>query len=53
VLEEWLANHPDSPEARRMLSRLGSAPEPAIKRHGRSRSGRLQLQPPDPVATDD
>jgi serine/threonine-protein kinase len=38
VLEEWLANHPDSTDARRMLHRLGAAePEPAIKRHGRSR----------------
>jgi len=50
VLEEWLANHPDSAEARRMLSRLGGAPEPAIKRGGRARNGRVQLHPPDPVA---
>jgi serine/threonine-protein kinase len=38
VLEEWLANHPDSTEARRMLQRLGASPEPAIKRHGRMRA---------------
>jgi serine/threonine-protein kinase len=60
VLEEWLANHPDTPEARRMLQRLGASPEPAIKRHGRTRttsnlsggtsSGRTSLHPPDPVA---
>ncbi|MDF2696174.1 MAG: Serine/threonine-protein kinase PknB, partial [Labilithrix sp.] len=59
VLEEWLANHPDTPEARKMLQRLGASPEPAIKRHGRSRSsspslpratGRSSLHPPDPVA---
>ena len=57
VLEEWLANHPETPEARRMLQRLGAAPEPAIKRHGRMRStstshaqGRPSLHPPDPVA---
>jgi serine/threonine-protein kinase len=36
VLEEWLANHPDTPEARRMLQHLGASPEPAIKRRGRS-----------------
>lgn len=53
VLEEWLANHPDSSEAKRMLSRLGAAPEPAIKRSSRSRGNRLQLQPPDPVAADE
>jgi hypothetical protein len=34
VLEEWLANHPDTPEVRRMLQRMGGSPEPAIKRHG-------------------
>lgn len=56
VLEEWLANHPETPEARRMLQRLGASPEPAIKRHGRTRStstsrpGRAPLHPPDPVA---
>ena len=50
VLEEWLVNHPDTPEAKRMLSRLGGSPEPAIKRNGRGRSGRTQLHPPDPVA---
>jgi serine/threonine-protein kinase len=50
VLEEWLANHPDSHEAKRMLSRLGGTPEPAIKRSSRGRSGRLHLHPPDPVA---
>ena len=38
VLEEWLANHPDTPEARKMLQRLGASPEPAIKRNGRARS---------------
>ncbi|MBS2015975.1 MAG: serine/threonine protein kinase [Deltaproteobacteria bacterium] len=50
VLEEWLANHPDSTDAKRMLSRLGGSPEPAIKRGSRSRAGRVQLHPPDPVA---
>ncbi|MBX3201657.1 MAG: protein kinase [Labilithrix sp.] len=61
VLEEWLANHPDTPEARKMLQRLGASPEPAIKRGGRARSsssssssarapGRTPLHPPDPVA---
>ncbi len=39
VLEEWLANHPDTPEARRMLQKLGTSPDPAIKRHSRT-SGR-------------
>ena len=59
VLEEWLANHPESPEAKRMLSRLGGAtsppdPQPAIKRSGRTRgAGRVQLHPPDPVAADE
>jgi serine/threonine protein kinase len=32
VLEEWLVNHPESTEARAMLSRLGGRPEPAVKR---------------------
>ena len=52
VLEEWLSNHPDSAEAKRMLSRLGAAPEPAIKRSRiRSRdAGRAQLHPRDPVS---
>ncbi len=62
VLEEWLANHPDTPEARKMLQRLGASPEPAIKRNGRARAlssstsssartpGRTSLHPPDPVA---
>jgi serine/threonine-protein kinase len=59
VLEEWLANHPDTPEARKMLQRLGASPEPAIKRHGHARPsstlsartpGRTSLHPPDPVA---
>ena len=54
VLEEWLGNHPDSGEAKRMLSRLGGPPEPAIKRSGRARgAGRVQLHPPDPVAADE
>lgn len=53
VLEEWLANHPDSTDAKRMLNRLGGTPEPAIKRGGRSRTGRVQLHPPDPVATEE
>lgn len=53
VLEEWLANHPDSSEAKRMLSRLGAAPEPAIKRGGRSRGRGVSLHPPDPVAADE
>jgi serine/threonine-protein kinase len=56
VLEEWLSNHPDSPEARKMLQHLGA--EPAIKRHGRARSsstsnphaGAPGLHPPDPVS---
>lgn len=42
ALEEWLSNHPDSVEAKRMLSRLGSNPEPAIKRNSRSRTNRHQ-----------
>ena len=50
VLEEWLVNHPDQADAKRMLGRLGGSPEPAIKRNGRGRSGRTQLHPPDPVA---
>jgi serine/threonine-protein kinase len=53
VLEEWLANHPDSADAKRMLSRLGATAEPAIKRGRRgTRDGaqRMQLHPPDPVA---
>jgi serine/threonine-protein kinase len=49
VLEEWIAAHPDSAEARRALARIGSPPEPAIKRTGRGRSTRSQLHPPDPV----
>lgn len=53
VLEEWLANHPDSAEAKRMLSRLGASPDPAIKRNSRSRANRIQLHPPDPVAADE
>ena len=53
VLEEWLANHPDSADAKRMLSRLGAAPEPAIKRGGRSRGRGVQLHPPDPVSADE
>ena len=53
VLEEWLANHPDASEAKRMLSHLGGAPEPAIKRSGRGRVGRGQLHPPDPVTADE
>ena len=35
VLDEWLANHPDHAEAKRMRERLGASPEPAIKRGGR------------------
>lgn len=59
VLEEWLTNHPDSPEAKRMLQRFGTSPEPAMKRHGRLRApstsssrapGHPSLHPPDPVA---
>jgi serine/threonine-protein kinase len=53
VLEEWLANHPDSAEAKRMLSRLGAAPEPAIKRGGRSRGRGVSLHPPDPISADE
>ncbi len=54
VLDEWLANHPDSTDAKRMRERLGSSPEPAIKRGGRSsRTGRAQLAPPDPIANDE
>jgi len=41
VLDEWLANHPDHAEAKRMRERLGASPEPAIKRGSRgSRGGR-------------
>jgi eukaryotic-like serine/threonine-protein kinase len=58
VLEDWLSTHPDTPEARRMLQRLGASPEPAIKKHGRARpspsshasGSRMSLHPPDPVA---
>ena len=32
VLDEWLANHPDSVEAKKMKERFGASPEPAIKR---------------------
>jgi serine/threonine-protein kinase len=53
VLEEWLANHPDSADAKRMLSRLGAAPEPAIKHGGRGRGRGVQLRPQDPVAADE
>jgi serine/threonine-protein kinase len=42
VLDEWLTNHPDHGEAKRMRERLGASPEPAIKRGGRgARSGRV------------
>ena len=51
VLDEWLSNHPDSPEARRMLGRLGAAPGPAIKRRSRGRAGR-ELAPTDPSSSD-
>jgi len=37
VLDEWLSNHPDSAEAKRMRDHLGSTPEPAIKRTHSSR----------------
>ncbi|AKV04818.1 Serine/threonine-protein kinase PknB [Labilithrix luteola] len=50
ALEEWLSNHPDSAEAKRMLSRLGANPEPAIKRNSRSRSGRSGQHQADPAA---
>jgi tetratricopeptide (TPR) repeat protein len=53
VLDEWLQNHPDSAEAKRTLSRLGAAPDPAIKRGSRGHGGRSQLHPPDPVAADE
>lgn len=50
VLDEWLANHPEHAEAKRMRERLGASPEPAIKRGGRaSRNGRVNMHPPDPV----
>lgn len=32
VLDEWLANHPDSVPAKKMRERLGATPDPAIKR---------------------
>ncbi len=38
VLQEWLANHPDSVDAKRLLARLGASPEPAIKRASRTRT---------------
>jgi eukaryotic-like serine/threonine-protein kinase len=38
VLDEWLTNHADHVEARRMRDRLGSAPSPAIKSHRRARA---------------
>ena len=53
VLEEWLANHPESTDAKRALARLGGTPEPAIKRGGRTRAGRVQLHPPDPVSSEE
>jgi uncharacterized membrane-anchored protein len=53
VLDEWLTNHPDSADAKRMRERLGATPEPAIKRGRSSRSGRVQLHPPDPVSGDE
>jgi len=46
VLEEWLANHPNTPEARKMLQRLGASPEPAIKRSGRTRSTHASSRAP-------
>jgi serine/threonine-protein kinase len=56
VLEDWVANHPESSDAKRMLQHLGASPEPAIKRHSRTRStfspsrssGRSSIHPPDP-----
>ncbi|MCA9589821.1 MAG: tetratricopeptide repeat protein, partial [Myxococcales bacterium] len=62
VLEEYLATHPTSTDARRLLSRLdggtrarvserGGSHEP--RRAGRSRAGRVQLHPPDPVSGDE
>jgi serine/threonine protein kinase len=50
VLEEWLTNHPDSSDAKRMLARLGAAPDPVIKRGARNRGSRAAPHPPDPVA---
>jgi len=50
VLEEWLTNHPDSSDAKRMLARLGAAPDPVIKRGARNRGSRTAPHPPDPVA---
>ncbi|HEY8074248.1 MAG TPA: tetratricopeptide repeat protein [Labilithrix sp.] len=38
VLQEWLVNHPDSVDAKRMLARLGVSTDPAIKRASRTRS---------------
>lgn len=43
TLEEWLSNHPSSVDARRMLRRLGTNPEPAIKR-GRARTSRNDVR---------
>jgi serine/threonine-protein kinase len=37
ILEEWLANHPETPDVKKMRERLGASPEPAIKRNGRAR----------------
>ena len=49
VLDEWLANHPDSADVRRMRNRLSPEPAPAVK-HGGGRGKRAQIRPPDPVA---
>ena len=52
VLEEWLANHPESPEAKRMLSRLGAGAEPAIKHGARNRPGRSHPHSGDAPSAD-
>ncbi|MBX3226121.1 MAG: serine/threonine protein kinase [Labilithrix sp.] len=46
VLEEWLTNHPDTPEARKMLQRLGGdAPAVKPRRGGATRpSGNATLE---------
>jgi hypothetical protein len=54
VLDEWLANHPEHPEAKRMRERLGASPEPAIKHAGRStRNGRANMHSSDSVTSEE
>ncbi|MCL2779014.1 MAG: protein kinase [Polyangiaceae bacterium] len=52
TIEQWLSNHPDSSEAKKMLARLGANPEPAIKRSPRSSSSRANRQHTDSIAVE-